>query len=188
MKYFLISLGVVLLLIFGIVIFNRGGSKPTSVAPSKTIKLTDYAKNPNVTLRMTTAGPINANENHRTIEISISSTSRSVNVFTGYQGQVLTANTFNNNEPAFSEFLAALNRALFTREARVGENINPDAICPTGNRTHYTITDGGKTEMDLWAASCAGGSFGGNRPLTNSLFQAQIPNYSTLTSGVSLGM
>jgi len=187
MKYFFISLGVLLLIIFGIVIFNNGGSKTaTTSTAKKAIKLTDYASNNAASVQYIVEGPITALENHRIIQITVSPLSRSVNVFTGYQGQVLISQTFHNDSTAYGEFLAALNRAAFTKDRKVANSINPESICPTNNRTHYKIVDSSKDAMDLWSSSCAAGSFGGSVSLTGTLFRAQIPNYNRIVSGVNV--
>jgi hypothetical protein len=187
MKYILITLGVVLLIIFGIVIFNSGGSKTVVSPGKKVIKLTDYTTNNNASVQYTVEGPINALENHRTLQINVSPTSRTINIFTGYQGESLVSQTYTNGTNSYQAFLAALNRASFTREHRLSQSVNPDSICPVGNRTHYVVIDNNKDVMNLWSASCATGTFGGNISLTGTLFKSQIPNYATVTNGVSVG-
>lgn len=188
MRYFLISLGVVLLIIFGVVIFNRPhGNKTANTNSAKTVKLNDFAENNNANVQMNIDGPINAIENHRGIQVLISPTTRILNVFTGYQGQVMTTQTLSNDSTSYKQFLVSLDRALFTNKRNIADNASSNAICPTGNRTHYTVVDNGKIIMDSWNASCSRGTFGGNASLTNSLFQAQIPNYSTLTNNVNVG-
>jgi hypothetical protein len=178
MRYFLISLGVVLLIIFGVVIFNRGGSTPTR-SIKKPITLLDYATNNNASVQYIVEGPINALENHRTTQVVVSPTSRIITVFSGYQQQTLGSKTLPNDQNSYKAFLNALNQANFTREKVTPRNVNPASVCPTGSRTHYQLVDGAKDVMDLWSATCtAAGSFGGNVPLTSTLFQTQIPGYS----------
>lgn len=186
MKYILISLGVVLLIIFGIVIFNRGGTEKPRTSDKKSVTLAEVIKNDDSSVEYNVAGEINATENHRAIQIIISPTSRTVNVYTGYEGQILNTQTYTNNKNAYSDFITALGRAGFSKERRIDANINPQAICPTGSRTHYKIFDGSQEQMDRWTASCASGSYGGNVSLTNTLFTAQIPDYNTITKGVSI--
>jgi hypothetical protein len=185
MKYILITLGVVLLIIFGIVIINRGGGKTAVLTGKKVIKLTDYATNNNALMRYNIEGPINALENHRSMQVDVGPTSRSITIFTGYQGQVLTTQSYPNDGTAYSAFLAALNRAGFTRERRLDASTNSDSVCPTANRTHYIVSDNNKDAMNLWSASCTAGSFNGNTTLTQTLFKSQIPNYSAFVNSVS---
>lgn len=177
MKYFLISLGVVLLIIFSIVIFNRGGSK-TVTTGRKPVSLMSYAPNDSASVQFSVEGPINAIENHRTTTISVSPNTRNVTVYTGYQGQVLTSKTYPNDTKSYSAFLAALNRAAFTKERPLAKGISSVSVCPTASRNHYLIVDNNKDVMDLWSATCVTGSFAGSVQLTTTLFQAQIPNYN----------
>lgn len=180
MKYILITLGVVLLIIFGIVIVNTGGSKTVVTPGRKVIKLSDYKTDNNVSVQMERQGPINALENHRRVQITINPTSRTVEVFSGYQNQLVTSQTLPNDTDSYGQFLAALNRASFTAERKLKTGVTSESICPTGNRIHYRIIQPGKSIMDLWSASCSTGSFGGSAALSSSLFRAQIPNYSSV--------
>lgn len=188
MKYFLISLGVILLIIFGIVIFNRSDTQTAKTLTQKTVLPTDYTTNQSANMQMTIEGPINANENHQAVQIIVGPKSRTINVFTGYEGQIAKTQTFPNNQQAYSQFLEALNRAHFTTERKIATNVNPEAICPLGSRNHYLIVDNNKDVTNLWMASCTAGTFGGNVQLTNNLFQSQIPNYSNFVAGVNWGV
>jgi hypothetical protein len=182
MKYFLISFGVLLLIIFGIVIFNRGGTKTVTSPGRKPVVLMDYVNNQNATVQFSTEGPINAIENHRTTVVTIGPSSRNVSVYGGYQGQALVNQSYVNDKNSYSAFLAALNRAGFTRDRKLANGVNSESVCPTGSRSHYLIVENGKDVMDLWSATCTAGSYGGNVSLTSTLFQAQIPSYSSVVN------
>ncbi len=185
MRYFLISLGVVLLIIFGIVILNSGDSPKTATNGSKVVKLSDYTAKDSSLVRYEVQGPINALENHVSMSISISSSSRTLDIFQGYQKALLTSKTYANDDSAYSQFLAALSHAGFIKEKAVAKTVDPVAICPTNNRTHYKLIENNKNVTDLWSATCTSGSFAGNTALTNSLFRAQIPDYSAVMNSVS---
>lgn len=186
LKYILISLGVILLIIFGIVIFNRDSTPRAPVPGKPLVKLSDFITKDNASVESNVSGAINALENHRTIQIIITPTTRTINVYSGYNGQVLKTKTYNNTQNAYGEFVTALGRAGFTRERKIESNVNPEAICPTGSRTHYKLYEGSEEAMNLWTATCTTGSYGGNVSLTNTLFKTQIPDYSTITSGVNI--
>jgi len=186
MKYFLTSLGVVLLIIFGIVVFGRSSTTTTpGVSGHKTLQLSDYQANNNAYVAYEIAGPINAVENHVSLKITVSPNSRTINVYQGYQNAVLTSQTLGNDSAAYSQFLAALNKAGFTNERTIAKGTNATSICPTGTRSNFSLVDGSKDVMNLWTASCTLGSYGGNVNMTTHLFEAQIPDYSTLVSSVS---
>lgn len=186
LKYILISLGVLLLIIFGIVIFNRGGSENTVTPGKKTVKLSDFITKENSSVEYSASGAINALENHRTIQIIISPTTRTINVYKGYNGEVLKTQTYPNTQNAYSDFMTALGRAGFARERRTDLNQDPQSICPTGSRSFYKLFEGSEEAVNLWTASCTAGTYGGNISLTNTLFQTQIPDYSTITSGINI--
>ncbi len=187
-RYFLATFAVILLLIFGIILIVRSDSGNRSTGGNDIgTDLNDYADNTSAEVRFTIAGPINANENHQTIRMTVSPRVRTIEVLTGYEGQIATTKSYDNNTNAYSDFLKALTRASFTNERRVARGVDPQAICPLGNRTQYQLIDAGKNVVDLWSASCAEGTFGGNVSLTTTLFQTQFPDYSQVTSGVSLG-
>lgn len=188
LKYILISLGVIILIIFGIVIFNRGGTEnaPTPGNVKKSIKLSDFITKENSSVESNVSGAINALENHRAIQIIITPTTRTINVYSGYNGQVIKTKTYNNTQNAYGEFVTALGRAGFTRDRKIDANVNPEAICPTGSRTHYKLFEGTEEIVNLWTATCTAGTYGGNVSLTNTLFRAQIPDYSTITNGVNI--
>lgn len=186
LKYVLIGLGVILLIVFGIVLFNRGGSENKVTPGKRTVKLSDFITKDNSSVEYNTAGAINALENHRAIQIIVTPTTRTINVYTGYNGQILNTQTYSNTQNAYSDFITALGRAGFTRERRLDANISSQSVCPTGSRTHYKLFEGSDEVMNLWTASCTSGSYAGNVSLTNSLFKSQIPDYSKITQGVNI--
>ena len=168
-----------------VVLFTRPQSQKAT-KNNKVIKLSSYVKNNNAQVRYTTEGPINASEDHRSVQISVSPTSRTINIIAGYQGQVIASQTYPNDTKAYGDFLEALNKVKFTVERPVAVGISSQSICPLGNRTHFEIIENAKDVMNLWTASCTTGSFGGNASTTRSLFKLQIPDYVKLTNNVSV--
>lgn len=183
-RFFLLSLVVIALLVFGIIFIIRGGSDRDTVVDTG-VNLTELADEGRGTVEFNMEGPINAQEDHRTIRMTVNSNVRLIEIISGYEGQVISSQSYANNGEAYSEFLAALTRAGFNRE-RTRDDISSDAVCPTGNRTHYRVIDG-DVKQNSWSASCVDGTFNGNVSLTQRLFQAQFPNYSQITSGISMG-
>lgn len=185
MKYFLITLGVVLLIIFGIVILSSGGSEQVSTSGHKVVKLSDYTNNNDASVQYYIEGPINAIEEHVALRITISPLTRELNVYQGYQGEVIAAKTYPNTTNAYGEFLAALNRAGFTTERKLAAGVAADSVCPTGTRSHFSLVASSKNLVDLWSASCVTGSFGGSTSLATNLFTTQIPDYDTIVSSAN---
>ena len=150
------------------------------------IQLTSYAKDSSVNVEYVLDGPITASETHRSIQITISSVSRTIDILQGYQGQVTASKTYPNNSDAFTAFLAALNLSGFTSQRSTDKGISSQSVCPTGSRTHYIISRSSKDLMNLWSATCSNGSFAGNRGQVDLLFRQQIPDYDQLTRQVDV--
>lgn len=184
-RYFLTAFAVIVLLIIGIVVIVRSDSDSNTVTQNE-LRLMDYADKSGSSVQLNMEGPINAAENHRTVRVTVTPLTRTIDIIAGYEGQVIDTKTYDNNQDAYQEFLAALQRAGYTRERQIASN-NSQSVCPTGSRTHFRITDGPETPMNTWNASCTQGTFGGDVSLTNRLFQAQIPDYNTMTKNISMG-
>jgi hypothetical protein len=146
----------------------------------------NYATKSDSQVRYTIDGPIIASENYRSVQITISPTDRNLTVFQGYQGSAIINQTYPNNQQAYADFLAALQHVDFTAVRSVSSSLSSQSICPTGNRSRYQLLEANKKLMDLWSASCIGGSFAGNINQTSNLFRAQIPDYDKQTSHVSV--
>lgn len=164
----------------------RPQTQKATTTNNKVIQLSSYSKNNNAQVRYSIEGPINAPEVHRSVQISVSPTSRTLNVFAGYQGQAVASQTYPNDTNSYSDFLQALSHAQFTSERQVSSAIKPQSICPLGNRSSFEIIENAKSKMNLWTSSCAKGTFSGNVSTVRSLFRLQIPDYEKLTRSVSV--
>lgn len=185
MKYLVAIFGVFILVILGVVLLTRGNKGKTPKVGEKSVVLSDYKNNTESVVEYSIEGPINADENHRTIRIWVTPNNKTVEVLRGYRGDILKTQTFDNNPDAYGAFLDALNRANFT--AKRNTTAKPEGVCPTGNRSHFRLTDNGDDVIDSWTASCVNGTFGGSLALTTALFHSQIPDYSKTVSGVNVG-
>jgi hypothetical protein len=183
MRYFVVGLAVLLLIVFGIVIFSH--STTNTVLP-KPVKLSNYSTNTNSNVSYVVDGPITAPETHRSIKITVGPQSRNLEVFSGYQGQVIVNQAYNNDSNSYGQFLAALDRSGFTRVRRSNVAGGATAVCPLSNRDTYQVSNGATTVMNTWSSPCVTGTFAGNVSTVNTLFQAQIPDYAKLTQNVSV--
>jgi len=184
MRYFIAVLVVIVLIIFGVVLFS-GGSKPHQ--PTITPKtLPDYAAT-DASVRLIIDGQINGDENHRAIRITIDKNERQVDIIQGYQGSVMQTQSFGNNESAYNNFLHALVQAGFTMVRKTTQT-DETGICPLGNRYTYELDNtSDKKDFSRWSTSCGGeGTYGGQPAFTRSLFENQIPDYNDLTNNVQL--
>ncbi len=178
---FLIAIGLSIILI--LLLFAGGGggkSKTPTVKP-----LTSYATTSAV-LSITIDGPINADSEHQSLKMSVSSTQALIQSFQGYNGTVTNSQSYPNNENAFYAFLSAMQIAGFTLGNPNPALANDTGDCPQNSRYDYRITEDGKQIQHYWSTDCGTATYKGNTASTMQLFQAQFPDYSTFTSNLTL--
>lgn len=165
------------------------GSRSNKPDQSREIKtetsLTNFAQTP-TTVRYTFEGRINGREDHRVVQITVGQSTRTIQVFYGYEGSVLRSQTFLNDVDAYRAFLAALDNSGYTNARIASRNVDPLAACPLGNRAHYDIIDGSDTKQSLWSANCKGvkGTFAGKASTVQALFERQVPEYEEFMKGI----
>jgi len=195
MKYVLIIVGAIFLLVvlsLGYLSLQR--TQNTEVgSTTDTVTLSDYADS-GTTVSFMTEGSVNGNETHRSIRITVSKDSRLVEILGGYNYTLLKSRHYGNTPEAYKPFLAALQGAGFVKEKRNPRVSNPDGKCPLGLKYFFSSTGIPDVPESLWSASCSAGSYGGGYMGTfdgristiQQLFQDQIPDYSQITSSVTL--
>jgi len=187
---YLIGFAVVfLLMIVGIILlFSGGGEKPGPNAV-KLKPLPEYSDT-FVETSMTIRGDINGEDIHRLVRITVGQYQRRLDVIAGYSGNIIQTNTFSNSGAAYSEFLYALRDGGFLlKKKNVSEAAaNDKGKCPLGNLFAFELDDSGEELSYLWSSTCGknAGTLGGSSSLLQSLFKAQITDYSKLVSGVKL--
>lgn len=191
MRYFigfLITIGLIILLI--VLLFTGGGDKKNNQSdgtkrPKTVQQLADFAST-NAVVRMTIDGPINADQDHQSVQITVGNDDTTYQQFQGYQGTVTSQQAFTNNQAAYSNFLFALGHAGYLLGDDNKLLDNEKGYCPLGDRYVFELIEGGNTIQRYWATSCSKtpNTYKGNLSLTITLFQAQVPNYDTLVSGL----
>ena len=190
LRFWIIAIVVALLVVvFGVLIFSAGTSTTSNSNRKQTKvdkKIQEY-NTPKSYVQMTIDGEVNALENHRQIRVSVSQNDRSITIYSGYNNQVLSSQQFSNTPEAYNVFLHALATTGFLKQ-RANVTTESTGICPMGTRTMFDLYNDSKPVTQSWTTSCGNntGNFAGVAGTTTSLFKAQIPNYSTITSGVSL--
>jgi predicted PurR-regulated permease PerM len=175
------ALGVLLIAL--IILIISGGSKTNKTLP----KTLDSYSNTDAEVSLTIVGPITADQLHQSINITISNSTSTYEQLQGYQGQVTNLQTFPNNVNSFTEFLFALERAGFTDGNKSTALQNDQGYCPLGDRYIFELTQDNQQLERYWSTNCGGTqTYLGQLDLTLSLFQNQIPNYSTLSGSVAL--
>lgn len=188
MKYILGVVVVVIALIVAIfAIATRPSETPgTGQDGDKVVTLKEEAGG-DATLVYTIEGKIVGEEQHRSVRISVNRNIRTLEVLEGYTEKVIRSESLSNNSDAYDAFVAALDVAGFSRE-RDSKFEDRHGLCPFGRRYTYELRKNGEEPVDTWSTSCStkDGTFGGAQPTVQQLFQNQIPNYSQLTSQVTL--
>ncbi len=138
---------------------------------------------------MNVRGPIVANENFRSFQITVSPTAREVRTYSGYLDTVIDQETLSNNVSAYTQFVYALDKANMTS----GKQLEGDAndlrgICATGRITQFIVKRDGEPVQSLWTSTCSGskGSLRASTDQLSQLFTRQIPNAPNYISKVSL--
>ena len=182
MRYFtgfLVSVGLIILIL--VIILKSGGS---SNHPQP-INLNSYA-NSDATVQLTIDGPINADQIHQSIQISIGRSESRSQLFQGYQGNIKTTNIYQNNQDAYTVFLHALNLVGFTKGNNDPKLSDERGYCPAGERYVFELTESGDIER-YWATSCGSqGTYGGSVIKTLDLFKKQIPDYNSIANNFVL--
>ena len=167
-------------------IFFRATPTDTEVVTTK--QVVDYADAANSEVRLTIEGNIVAQEEFRSIRITVSDNQRTFEILQGYEGSAEERKTFNNNPNAYRTFLTGLQNTAFMATQDPDPTILSDAACPQGRRFRYEIIEAGEVVHSSWSTSCSRrhGNFAGDQGSVIRLFQLQIPEYNDLSRGLGL--
>ncbi|HEV2403446.1 MAG TPA: hypothetical protein VGS08_04560 [Candidatus Saccharimonadales bacterium] len=184
MRYFFGFLFIILLVVVTFVLVLHGfrGNKTTS-----NIDLPSYATTSTV-MQFTVDGPITADQIHKGIRITVGQYANTIQVYQGYQNNVIQSKSYETNGAAYAAFLHALQLLNYTSGNKDPKVADPRGYCPQGERfTFQIISDEGTNVQNYWGTSCGGqGTFGGNLTAVQSLFEAQIPDYPTIAGSANL--
>jgi hypothetical protein len=136
---------------------------------------------------MTIVGPIVAPQNHNEVQISVNQSNTTFELMQGYDGNVVSSKSYNNTEASYDAFLHALQVADFTKGSNAADLRDDGGYCSTGDRYIFELIQNGSDLERYWVTNCsAPKTYGGNANLTISLFEAQVPDYSTLSENANL--
>jgi hypothetical protein len=184
MRYFLaflVTLGLILLL-FTLLFRSGGGKSKTPVG-----KTLDSYSTTDAVARVTIDGPINADQTHQALRISVGRDEVTFEKIQGYQGNVVSVQNYANNSDAYANFLLALSHAGFTKGSTPAALKDERGYCPLGDRYVFELTQEDKEIERYWATNCGKpATYLGAVSLTLDLFRAQVPDYNTLTQNIAL--
>jgi len=187
----IIVLIVIAVAIAGLVAAGRaifGGEQPTATQPDVSREaLLNTASLRSV--RMTVRGPLVADENFRSYQLTVSNSNRTLTTYSGYLAQPLASKQLGNNNKAYDEFVHALDKASMVKgEAFSGDKDDTRGICATGRVYEFEILDGTSSVKRLWTSTCKGsaGSLKASSKQLETLFLEQIPDRKTVLKTVDL--
>ena len=149
---------------------------------------------PNHSVRLTVRGPIVADENFKSYQVTVSPSKRVMNVYKGYLEKVEKSKELDNNMDAYEQFAYALDKANMMKGDELDDEKLDDlrGICATGYVYEYDVLVENKSVKHLWSSTCGGskGSLDASVEQLNNLFHEQIPGSEDLipfnTSGLRL--
>jgi hypothetical protein len=186
MRFFLSILGVVIFIVVMIIIVASHGSSPSKKPLQKPINLSSY-NYPGSSLTVITTGSLVADSNRQAVEITVSQDQVSIALLNTYNQTVSKTESFPNNSTAYGVFLSSMQNEQFTTSKLTTEK-SIFATCPLGQTYQYQLSNTTKIVSNLWATSCSNldGNFDGFGSTIITLFNLQIPNYSSfMSSGVN---
>jgi|EndMetStandDraft_6_1072998.scaffolds.fasta_scaffold85572_2 hypothetical protein len=182
MRYFfgfLVAIGLIVL-VFILLLHGFGGGKKKDIPQ---VTLADYAGT-NVQMRYTLDGPVTADQLHQGLRISVGQTESTIELYKGYQNNVVKSKSYPNNQSAYAQFLRALQLLNYNKGNKDPARTDERGFCPAGNRFIFEIVnDDGSDLQRYWATSCGSqGNYQGNVAAVRSLFRQQIPDYQDITA------
>ena len=189
MRYAVAVLLIIIFAIVAIVFFSRGdgGNTRDSAPASRMTEVADYDENSSASVSWTMQGRIVGEDQFRSVRITVTPRSRTVELLNGYNQISERQQEFGNTPEAFRTFARALDLANFGKERTVAV-ADVRGVCPLGNRYIYRISEGAKEVMRSWSTTCqtTDGPFSGNPILVAQLFKNQITDYHKFMNNVQL--
>jgi len=172
-------------------IFFSGSTKTASTESIIADKSRDALLNTTLShsVRATVRGPIVADEQFHSYQITIRPDSRNLTTYSGYLDKKIQEVALSNNVPGYEEFVYALDKSKLSEgKALTGDKNDLRGVCATGRVYEFEILDNNKAVKQLWTSTCSGskGSLTASVPLLIRLFKGQIPDSEKLISALDL--
>lgn len=185
----IVTIVIVALIISAIVALGRAlfsGNNNSSTTTANSVSSSVLDTNANRSVRWTVRGPIVADENFRSYQITVTPNSRTYTVYSGYLGGVVSTQDYDNNTRAYDEFVHALINADITN-TRSASNDDIRGVCATGGIAYkFETLSGDNTDQSLWGSTCSQskGTMGADALKIHALFVNQIPDFKPLFTSV----
>ena len=163
---------------------NAPATNYVAVARENLLSTTDGSA-----VSMTVRGPIVADENFRSYQITVSPNERKVQTFKGYLDTTIDQQTLGNNLAAYEQFVFALDKANMATGRQLDEEKNDvRGICATGRVYEFKVIKAGEVTQTLWTSTCSGsnGSLRANVTQLTQLLTSQVPDAQALIRPLSI--
>lgn len=170
----MVAIVLISIAIFSIDWGGNNGDETTEVAA---VNIADFATT-DVEVQMAIRGPINADQTHEDMSITVGRSQTVGELLSGYQNSVVRTETTPNNETSYKAFLSALHNASFLARQTAPKGLQYDGVCAKGFRYTFTFIGNGNTvPPSSWTTSCSTkyGTFAGDFSTVKTLFNAQLP-------------
>lgn len=185
----IVTIVIVALVISAIVALGRmlfSGSGSSSTTTTNSISSSVLDTNANRSVRWTVRGPIVAEENFRSYQITVTPNSRNYTVYSGYLGSAISSEDYDNNTRAYEEFVHALINADITN-TRTAASDDIRGVCATGGIAYtFETLRGDSADQTLWGSTCSQsrGTLGADALKIHALFRNQIPDFKPIFTSV----
>ena len=165
---------------------NGGSGEGQTNTKTATLQESVLNREASRSVRWTVRGPIVADENFRSYQITVTPNSRTLVTYSGYLEQVMDTKKYDNNAKAYEEFVYALDKANIgaTRDAKDEEF---RGVCATkGVAYMFETLDNSEPDNTVWSSSCkdSAGTMGADPLKVQALFVNQIPDFNPLFNKV----
>jgi len=176
-------IGGVVLAVFIVFLIIRGlffNAKPSQTELTNPLINTSTDRG----VQMTVRGPIVASENARTYEVDVTPTSRSVTLYSGYDGSVVDKKVYNNSTSAYEQFVYALDTANMNASRKTSDT-DTRGVCASGRLYTFALERDTTIVSSLWTSSCKQkGTLNASPTTLKALFDAQIPEISKFSGNL----
>jgi len=182
-----VAILIVALVSVGRAIFGGGGTDTTKPDVGRDALLDTSVGH---SVRMTVRGPIVANEDFRSYQVTIDPSSRALVTYKGYLDQVIDSKSYGNNHKAYEQLVYALDKAnMMKGDELEGDKDDTRGICADGNVYEFEVLNASSVVKRLWTSTCKGskGSFQASVSQVKDLFLKQIPDSEKMLDKINLG-
>lgn len=186
----IVTIIIVALIIAAIVAIGRallgGNNSSSSTTTQDSLASSVLDTTADRSVRWTVRGPIVAEENFRSYQITVSPSSREYTVYSGYLSSVVSTKSYTNNTRAYTEFVHALINADITN-TRTASSDDLTGVCATGGIAYkFETLNAGDTDQSLWSSTCSQsrGTMAADALRVHALFVNQIPDFKPIFTSV----